>query len=172
MLTVGSEDIYEWLVTDDDFDLLQLCPDIVLGKYVAITSIDSGEFVPSNEERAAGWRTHSRIAYSPRIKLVEQVPREGWDEWYIFNNPVNLGTSYLGQNIFQVQLGPQHLADLVNYGFALDRSDETLVKIFWQQMKWVQPESYIADWDLLSFATTNKAVFAKVRDAIKSLHSS
>ena len=46
MLTVGSQAPYEWLVTDDDFDLLELCPEIVLGKYVAITSVDSGEFAP------------------------------------------------------------------------------------------------------------------------------
>jgi hypothetical protein len=174
MLTVGSEGIYEWLVTDEDFDLLQLCPDIVHGKYVAITSIDSGEFVPSDEETAAGWRTQSRIAYSPRITQVDQVPHEVWDEWYIFNNPVDLGTSHLGENIFEVQLGPQHLAVLVNYGFALDidRSDETLVNLFWQQMKWIQPESYVSvliDNPLLTFVSMNKALFASVHLAVKSI---
>jgi hypothetical protein len=46
MFTVGSQGSYQWLVTEEDFDLLQLCPEIVLGKYVAITSIDSGELIP------------------------------------------------------------------------------------------------------------------------------
>jgi hypothetical protein len=43
MLIVGSQGPYEWLVTDEDFDVLLLCPEVVLGKYVAITSIDSSE---------------------------------------------------------------------------------------------------------------------------------
>src|SRR5439155_21438966 len=42
MVKVGSEGLYEWLVSDQPFDLLQLCPDIALGKYIAITSFDSG----------------------------------------------------------------------------------------------------------------------------------
>jgi hypothetical protein len=41
MLTVGSEGLYEWLVTDQQFDLLQISPEVVLGKYIAVTSIDS-----------------------------------------------------------------------------------------------------------------------------------
>jgi hypothetical protein len=50
MLTLGSQDFYEWLVTDQQFDLLQVCPEVVLGKYVAITSIDSGPLVPTDKE--------------------------------------------------------------------------------------------------------------------------
>jgi hypothetical protein len=46
MLNVGSRGDYEWLVTDQQFDLLQVCPEVVLGKHVAITSIDSGALVP------------------------------------------------------------------------------------------------------------------------------
>ena len=42
MFTVGSQESYEWFVTDGDFDLLELCPEIVLGKYVAVTFIASG----------------------------------------------------------------------------------------------------------------------------------
>jgi hypothetical protein len=49
MLTVGSEDRYEWLVTDEQFDLLQLCPSVVISKYVAVTSIE-----PTDEETVAG----------------------------------------------------------------------------------------------------------------------
>src|SRR6478672_10797898 len=101
MLTVGSEGLYEWLVTDQQFDLLQLCPDIVLGKYVAITSIDSGSLVPTEKEMAAGWQSRGKIAYSPQIQSVAEVPSAGWDEWYIFDMAVDLGTSDLGENIFE-----------------------------------------------------------------------
>jgi hypothetical protein len=54
MLTVGSEGSYEWLVYDEDCDLLELCPEIVLGKYVAVTSIDSGQLVPTEKGNGSG----------------------------------------------------------------------------------------------------------------------
>lgn len=168
MLTVGSQGMYEWLVTDEDFDLLHLCPEIVLRKYVAVTSIDSGEFVPTDQEKAAGWQSHALIAYSPRIQHVEEVPREGWDEWYIFNSPVDLGTSHLHENIFEHPLGLKELGVFVNFGwgFALDKPDKTLVNLFWQQMEWVKPESYVADSETLTFVSMNKALFASVHLAV------
>ncbi len=86
MLTVGSEGLYEWLVTDQQFDLLQVCPEVVLEKYVAITSIDSGRLVPTDEETAAGWETRGTIAYSPKIQNIKGLPRDGWDEWYIWSS--------------------------------------------------------------------------------------
>jgi hypothetical protein len=90
MLTIGSQGLYEWLVTDQQFDLLQLCPDVVLGKYIAITSIDSSQFVPTDEERATGWETRGKVGYSPKVQNIKGLPREGWDEWYIFDNPTDL----------------------------------------------------------------------------------
>jgi hypothetical protein len=62
MLTVGSQGAYEWLVTDERFDLLQLCPEVVLGRYVAVTSIDSSQFVPTDKEAEAGWLSQEKIA--------------------------------------------------------------------------------------------------------------
>ena len=102
MFTVGSRDSYEWLVTDEDFDLLELCPEIVLGKYLAVTSIDSSQLIPTEKEKAAGWQSRANVAYSPKINNGEDVPRDGWDEWYIFNTPTDLGNSHLAENIFEV----------------------------------------------------------------------
>jgi len=70
MLTVGSQGVYEWLVTDQQFDLLRICSDVVLGKYVAITSFDSSPLVLTDEEKAAGWQSRSNIAYSPKVQSV------------------------------------------------------------------------------------------------------
>jgi len=119
MFTVGWQDCYEWLVTDEDFDLLELCPEIVLGKYVAVTSIDSSQLTLTDKEKAAGWQSRAKIACSPKIENAEELPREGWDEWYIFNTPIDLGTSHLAENIFEVPQEQGHLSVLVNYGFAL-----------------------------------------------------
>ena len=113
MLAVGSQGLYEWLVPDDDFNRLELCPDIVLGKYVVISSIDSGEFVPTDEEASNGWQSRGGIGYSPKIINAKDVPHGGWDEWYIFDNPTDLGTSHLGDNIFEVPQEKGHVSVFV-----------------------------------------------------------
>ncbi|HET9408012.1 MAG TPA: hypothetical protein VFO39_12305 [Candidatus Sulfotelmatobacter sp.] len=171
MLAVGSQGIYEWLVSDAEFDLLQLCPEVVLGKYVAITSIDSGEFVPNEKEIAAGWQSRARIAYSPQVRNITEIPSEGWDEWYIFDKPTDLGTSHRSENIFEVPHEQGHVSVFVNYGFALhppDRADLNLANLFWPQMSRIRPESYIADNDCLTFVSMNKTLFSRVLDAVKA----
>ena len=135
MFTVGSQVSYEWLVTDENFDLLELCPEIVLGKYVAVTSIDSGQLIPTEKETVAGWQSRAKIAYSPKIENAQDLLHGGWDEWYIFNTPSDLGTSHLAENIFEMPQEQGHLSVLVNYGFALhppERADLTLTRLFWE----------------------------------------
>ena len=167
MLTVGSEDHYEWLVTDEQFDLLELCPQVVISKYVAITSIDSGALVPTDKETASGWQSRGNIAYSPKIQNVAELPRAGWDEWYIFDNLTDLGTSHLGENVFETPKEQGHVNVFVNYGLALHRPEmKDLAILFWQQIERIRPESYMADCEY--FVSMNKTVFANVRDALNA----
>lgn len=170
MLTVGSQGVYEWLVTDRQFDLLQICPNVVLGKYIAITSFDSGSIVPTEEERWAGWESRSNIAYSPKIQDVERVPRAEYDEWYIFGSPVDLGTSHLKENVFEVPQEQGHVSVLVNYGFALHPPERaSLAYLFWPQIERIRPESYVGDNDYLTFVSANQALFVSLLDAVKAL---
>lgn len=171
MLAAGSHGEYEWLVTDENFDLLQLCPEVVQGKYVAVTSIDSGELIPTEQETAAGWQRREKIAYSPKIRNQEELPRGGWDEWYIFNAPTDLGISHLAENIFEVPLQEGHLSVLVNYCFALHPPERAkgLADLFWPQLVRIRPESYVADNDYLTFVTMNKTFFARVHDVVNAL---
>ena len=170
MLTVGSQGLYEWLVTDQQIDLLQLCPEVVLGKYIAVTSIDSGPLVPTDEETAAGWETRGNIAYSPKVQHIKDLPRAGWDECYIFNETTDLGASHLEENVFEVPPQQGHVSVFVNYCFALHQSDwKDLATLFWQQMALIRPESYVADNHYLNFVSMNKTLFASVCDAVKAL---
>ena len=170
MLTVGSENQYEWLVTDEQFDLLQICPDVVFGKYVAITSFDSGPLVPTDEEKAAGWESRGEITYSPKVQNVASLPRAEYDEWYIFGSPIDLGPSHLRENVFEVPQEAGHVRVFVNYGFALHPPERaSLANLFWPQMARIRPESYVADNDFLTFVSMNKTVFASVLDAVKAL---
>lgn len=170
MLTVGSQSLYQWLVTDQEFDLLQICPDVVLGKYIAITSFDSGPLVPTDEEKAAGWQSRGKIAYSPKVRNVTSLPRADYGEWYIFDAPTDLGTSHLDENLFEVPQEKGHLSIFVNYGFALHPPERaSLATMFWPQMTRIGPESYVADNDYLTFVTLNKTLFSSVLDAVKAL---
>jgi hypothetical protein len=62
MLALGTQGAYEWPVTDQPLDLLKVCPEVVLGKFVAITSIDGSALVPTAKEMQAGWESRQRIA--------------------------------------------------------------------------------------------------------------
>jgi len=51
----------------------------VLGKYVAVTFIDSGQLVPTDKETTAGWQSRAKIAYSPvRRKKNARLASGGW----------------------------------------------------------------------------------------------
>lgn len=170
MLTIGSHGLYEWLVTDEQFDFLQVCPEVVLGKYVAVTSFDSGVFVLEEKEKASGWESRGGIAYSPRIQSTGDLSHYGWDEWYIFANPTDLGTCNLEENVFEAPQQQGHTSVFVNYRFALHQPEmKDLAALFWQQMAVIRPESYVADNDYLNFVSMNKALFASLRDAVKAL---
>ena len=78
----GAHEPYKWLVTEHALeDVLSVCPELVMGKYVAITAADSGQLVPDCEQIAAGWKNSGGIAYSPKITSLNVLHPEGWDEW-------------------------------------------------------------------------------------------
>jgi len=174
-VNAGSHGEYEWLTTtSDDFDsLLTLCPTAVLGKYVAVTSFDSGSLDLNDEEKAAGWESRMGIAYSPLIQSVGTLPqRGGFDEWYVFGTPVDLGEKGQG-NIFEAPLSAGQVEVFVNFGQGFDlHQPNGLVPLFWRQLEWIRPESYIADTHhLLTFVSTNRSVFAAVRQAFSESRS-
>jgi hypothetical protein len=140
----------------------------VLGKYVAVTSFDSGSLDLDDKEKAAGWESRKGIAYSPRIQSVGTLPeRGGFDEWYVFATAVDLGEKGRG-NIFEAPLSPGQVEVLVNFaeGFDLHQPNE-LVPLFWRQLEWIRPESYIADTHhLLTFVSTNRNIFAAALHAL------
>jgi hypothetical protein len=177
-LATGSHGGYDWLTTQHDLEaLLGLCPQLVLDKYLAVTSRDSGPLTLSDNERGAGWISRGGIAYSPQIESVEGLLHlgvdrfPGFDEWYVFNAPVDLGEALAG-NIFEAPLvGPGRVAVFVNYYVSpvddLDPSHKALTNLFWKQLEWIRPESYIADGGTcLTVVSSDKALFATLRRAL------
>ena len=69
-------------------DLLSGAPALVSGRVVAITSFDSGPLKLSESELAAGWHIRDAVAISPPGFDIDALPREQFDEWYIFDGEV------------------------------------------------------------------------------------
>jgi hypothetical protein len=173
----GTHATYQWLTTGEDHldDLLLACPQVVLDKYIAVTSIDSGPLTPTDDEISAGWQSRNEIAYSPRIQSVEKLAYgecAGYDEWYVFETPVDLGKVFQG-NIFEATLQPGLVATFVNYsGFAFhDPGMKALVDLFWKQLGHINPESYLADGNVLNFVARDNNLFTTVLEALRNDHS-
>jgi hypothetical protein len=172
-MSTGSHAAYQWLVSDYDLeDVLRLCPGIVLNKHIAVTSCDSGSLNLNDRERAAGWVSRQGIAYSPRVRAVEELPREQFDEWYVFSDPTDFGQlAGPAKNVFEARLDAGEIYTFVNFGgFALHHPEmEDLVALFWMQLDRVRPETYIAEGDYLTIVISDKTHFAAVHQALRSL---
>jgi hypothetical protein len=174
----GSQGEYQWL-TSGQHDLgvlLRLLPRMFLGKYVAVTSIDSGPLILETEDLLDGWQSRNDIAYSPKVQSVEKLQHgqcAGFDEWYVFEDPPELGR-VIEENIFETELGPGKLAVFVNYGgFGFHYPGiRDLTDLFWKQLEWIRPELYVADGDLLSFVSRDRVAFEAVLQILSDKSSS
>ena len=178
-MITGVHGRYNWLQTDRELrDFLGICPFAVLNKYLAITAVDSGSFAPSDADCANGWTAEGGVAYSPRLQSIDDLPSHsccrgcyGFDEWYIFDKrPVALGT-LSHANPFTTEIALGNVVVFVNFGgFSLsDPVMGEVTNLFWRQVDWMQPHSYLADGqEHLIFTTKDAALFAAVEN---SLHS-
>jgi hypothetical protein len=171
-LTTGFRSAYRWLSTTQHGidEVTSRCPAVVLGKYLAVTSCDSGPLELRAAEKSAGWETRGGVAYSPRVDAIEMLPvHNGWDEWYIFRDPFDQG-AIRQANIFEHPVTPGNVEVFVNFGgFSLGAAEaEDLTSRFWQQLEWILPDAYIAESDhgCLTFATRDSDLFASVRQVL------
>lgn len=105
-------------------DLVLRCPELVLGRYVAIASCDSGPYTPTDEEFTAGWSKIGALAVSPLVKVVSQLPMPGFDEWYVYDRLIKF----------------EPHADFVNrLGFSPLNVEDTCTEEFWRQVVKLEP---------------------------------
>lgn len=172
-MNTGTQDGYKWLETDHRLsEFIPVCQNTIIGKYLVITAVDSGVFQPSREDELRGWRAIGGVAYSPLVESVAELPSDcccrdccGFDEWYLFDRrPGQLG-SICHQNVFEASIAEGNVFQFANfYGFRFTNPVmQPVVDLFWNQVRWAQPESYVADCDgCLVFATRNSALFENV----------
>lgn len=75
------------------------------------------------------------------------------------------------KNPFEVRLERGLVCAFVNFGgFSLHGAEmKNPAEMFWRQLDWIQPESYIADGTFLNFVSTDKSNYAAVRNALQTL---
>lgn len=154
--------------------LLTICPEIVLNKHLAVTSIDGGPLRITEQEKIDGWRTTEAakvfqgaswskpeyrddwmVAYSPQIASIDGLPNEAHDEccssygeWYVFEN----------------QPPVEDIECFVNWvGFRLyDPEFQWCTDRFWRQIEKIKPESYLAGGTVFTVVTRNSVLFSRI----------
>ena len=175
-ITTGTHGAYCWLtsIEHDIGDLVRICPEAILGRYLAVTSIDSGTAWLTDRQEACGWRLERGIAYSPPLATIDDLyfkndgpEAPGFDEWYVFKAPPAEMGEVIQGNPFEEgnRPGPGRLMAFVNWFVFLHSPEpgmQLLLDMFWRQLDWIQPDAYIADADCLTFVCNDGALFESV----------
>ena len=99
------------------------------------------------------------------------VPQAYFSELYVFGTPTDLGVLADPQkNIFESEMKQGQVHAFVNFDFGFhDPEYADLARMFWQQLRWMKAESYLAENDYLIFVTANPELFARVYEALRQL---
>ncbi|MFZ6875716.1 hypothetical protein ACO0LF_26920 [Undibacterium sp. Di27W] len=120
---------YHIIVWTDTFDpslttLIQSCPELVLGRHVAIAACDSGPYQPDQAEMARGWVVHDTLAVSPPVQDIADLPTPGFDEWYVYETEPPR---------------EQHAVSVNHFGFSVPDEQSEQARVFWSQVEKFQP---------------------------------
>jgi hypothetical protein len=183
MLHQGVNGAYYWLTSSEHYitNLIATNPDIVLGRYGAMTCQDGGAVRLTARQQAAGWTLRGGIAYSPLLQStadlefqVDGKDAPGYDELYVFGSPTDMGDRIQGDIFTNFGTTSQvRTAVFVTFGsfrlYDTSAADQDLCALFWRQLHGFKPESYVADGtDCLTFVTRRKELFQTVYDSFAS----
>src|SRR5688572_15983583 len=171
--STGARDGYRWHQSAQHFlhELLEHVPSLVVGRYVAVTSFDSGPLQLGDDERRGGWTSTDGVAYSPRITDPREIPSDGYDEWYVFRSPIRLAKSevFVNYGDFSLQSARpilNQLAPTWDRPLATHQHDWVAAcqERFWNQLVRLQAETYLAEGDNLICVTRNEETLDALRE--------
>ncbi len=156
----GAQGPFRWLESPSHkiHDVLQVCPELVTGRYLVITSFDSSRMEPVPSERLNGWRVAGSALHVPPLEGLELIPRNVFNEWYVFSAPPS-DQKLEGFTSSGLTLGPALGANAQ----ALSSWDlKRIQRNFWHQLQSASVETYLAGAGRLIFATRDQACFSAV----------
>jgi hypothetical protein len=152
-------------------DLLRAVPEIVVGQYVVITSLDGSPPFLEEYEKKAGWAVQDEIAYGPRVSRVNDIPEDDWGEWYVLREQRKLEKMEVFANRcgFTLEDPGKILAELQSTwdskaAMAQAEVLGSLQERFWEQLSRTGADSYLANGD-------NFICVTKRTDLLKKLES-
>lgn len=166
----GQHGAFHWIQAPEGtlLTLLRCCPELVVGRFVAVMSFDSGPYRLTSTDVAAGWRSDGAIAYSPRISGIEQLPMGEWDEWYVLKQaralpPVDVVVNHAG-------FSPEPAATATESGRramdTLDAYAAERLERFWSQLETIRPLAWVAEGDGLSVVLSDASLAQSVFEAV------
>ena len=169
MLQAGEHGDYWWVVGRFNGSLPDLVVAHHLGLRLGISSFDSGPFHPTIDEIREGWTKQGNIALSPPLRAGIEVPHDGYDEWYIFDEQSSPAWS---PEVF-VNTGGFTVVPVEDIERRRDRTWEAhaldwLIPVqerFWNQMARVRPISYVAMGESDVVVTRNRELASRLRTA-------
>ena len=142
---------FDWPPDEMQLDgLLKRFPELVLGRFIAVLSFDSGPLVLSPEEEKKGWTRVGPIAFSPRITEIQDLPYECFDEWFIFDAPKF--PAPLESFVKFLQFSP------------IDYSWDEKRELFWSQVKQYGPTSVVGDGSLCYLVTKLPGIIERLKE--------
>lgn len=137
-------------------------PEIVLGKFVAVASLDSTSYNPSDEEIRKGWVRRGTLAISPRITSKDEVPPFEFTECLVFPDMPSCGSVEPFVNYVPFHLSDRESAEPVEFQIELRRR-------FWIQVEALAPESYLAEGTELILVTRIVPLFSRTHSYVGAI---
>jgi hypothetical protein len=165
----GSHGSFRWVESPlhKTQDVLQVCPEVVLGKHLVITAFDAGRITAVEQESLRTWRVEGSALYVPPPVDLLEVPYDAFSEWFIFEDVPGKQRleSFMGSSWFT--LGPCLSGNA-------DRATQWEIKrtqrAFWQVLESANPQSYLACGNRLIFVTRNDPYFTAVLRRMSTPH--
>jgi hypothetical protein len=152
--------VVEWTDNFDPSlaDFVSRFPEAVLGHRIAIASCDSGPFSPSEYEISKGWVVHDKLAVSPFVQSISDLPMPGFDEWYVYENEVP---------------NDCHESFVNKFGFSPLGDESVDVNSFWSQVMRFRPLHVLgAGTPAMFFATRDEKLCRRAADEWQQVSSS
>lgn len=160
-------------------DVVELCPQLFIDRFVLITSYDSGYVTLTEEQLQAGWKytgsdaqnfdwlppRDGLFALSPRVSDPTKVPIDMFDEWYVFYTPPVIDK-------LEVFVNRMFYPTTGKVGLAEEQTSDHFVEyeaLFWKQLSDVNPRAYISDNQTLSFVTFDSVLYEQVVMAVQDV---
>jgi hypothetical protein len=172
----GHNGKYFWLTSAEAnlAEVIGACPELVVGRRVAITSFDSGPLLPLTEaELRAGWEQAGEIAVSPTVAHASELPSDNYDEWYVFEgklpefDDLEVFVNYGGFSpVTLAERRAEMKWDSTWESLRPDPFEDALLERFWATIHRLEPSVYIADGDLLTVVTRSELEWDCVREEL------